>query len=321
MRVAVVGLGVIGKVHLKVIAETDNQLISVCDIDKDKLSNYSNISTYTDYVAMLENEKPDVVHICTPHYLHTQMILEALNRNIHVLCEKPLCIKKEDIPLILSAEQKSTAQLGVCFQNRYNYSTLLVKEYIKKEEIISARASLRWHRHKEYYIQSGWRGKWNTEGGGVLINQALHTIDLLQYFCGMPKSVSAVCENLSLQGIIEVEDTASVCLNGEVQASLYATNTAEKDYPVEICFETRKSKIRMQPECVWINDDFYDCKNLSEVFGKKVYGIGHRNLIKDYYDCIKENRKFEIDGKEGAKAVRIVLASYASKGKHCEVLF
>ena len=153
MRVAVVGLGVIGKVHLKVIAETDNQLISVCDINGDKLASFSDVSVYTDYVTMLENEKIDVVHICTPHYLHTQMIIEALNRNINVLCEKPLCIKKEDIPLILSAEQKSTAQLGVCFQNRYNISTLLVMEYLKNEEIISARASLRWHRDKEYYIQ------------------------------------------------------------------------------------------------------------------------------------------------------------------------
>ena len=314
MRVAVVGLGVIGKVHLKVIAETDNQLVSVCDINGDKLASFSNVSVYTDYVTMLENEKIDVVHICTPHYLHTQMIIEALNRNINVLCEKPLCIKKEDIPLILSAEQKSTAQLGVCFQNRYNTSTLLVKEYLKNEEIISATASLRWHRDKEYYLQGGWRGKKNTEGGGVLINQALHTIDLLQYFCGMPKSICAVCENLSLQGVIEVEDTATLTLFGENQVTLYATNTAERDYPVEIKVQTKSATVRMLPDCVWINEVMHDCKNISEIYGKKVYGIGHRSLIKDYYDCISANRKFEIDGKEASKAVMIVLSAYESNG-------
>ena len=315
MKVAVVGLGIIGVVHLKVIGETDNQLVAVCDVDKEKLSKFPGVAQYTDYVAMLEKENLDVVHICTPHYLHTQMIIEALNRNINVLCEKPLCIKKEDIPLILKAEERSTAQLGVCFQNRYNSSTLLVKEYLKNEKIISARAELRWHRDKSYYLQGDWRGKWATEGGGVLINQALHTIDLLQYFCGMPKSVLAVCENLSLQEVIEVEDTASLTLFNETEVTLYATNTADKDYPVEIVFKTKSSEIRMQSECVWVNGVMHDCKNIFEIYGKKIYGVGHRNLIRDFYDCIVTNRKFEIDGKEASKAVKIVLTAYESKGK------
>ena len=319
MKVAVVGLGVIGRVHLQVIAETDNQLVAICDIDNEKLLNLPNVARYSDYVTMLENEKPDVVHVCTPHYLHTQMIIEALNRSINVLCEKPLCIKKEDIELILNAEENSSAQLGVCFQNRYNFTTLLVKDYLKNEEILSARAELRWHRDKSYYTKDSWHGKKDTEGGGVLINQAIHTVDLLQYLCGMPKNVLAICENLSLQGVIDVEDTATLSLNGEINSTLYATNSADKDYPVEILIETKKSKIRMLPDRVWINDVLYDSSNVSEFFGKKIYGVGHRNLIKDYYDCIKANRKFLIDGREASKAVKIVLAAYESNGRTYEI--
>ena len=238
MRVAVIGLGVIGKVHIKVIRETEDELVAVCDTDEEKLALYPNVKGYTDYVTMLDEIKPDIVHICTPHYLHTEMILDSLKRDIHTLCEKPICIKEEDIPIILEAKKRSKAQLGVCFQNRYNPATLFVKEYLQDQQLLFAHGELRWHRDKKYYAQDKWRGSKATEGGGVLINQALHTIDLLQYFCGMPKSVTAVCENRTLQGVIDVEDTANVTMYGKNEATMYATNAADKDYPVEITFKT-----------------------------------------------------------------------------------
>lgn len=319
MKVAVIGLGVIGKVHIKVVRETEHELVAVCDIDKEKLSLYPEVKDYTDYVQMLDESKPDIVHICTPHYLHTEMILAALKRDIHTLCEKPICIKEEDIPLILEAEKRSKAQLGVCFQNRYNPSTLFVQEYLKDKELLSAYGELKWHRDEKYYAQDEWRGKKVTEGGGVLINQALHTIDLLQYFCGMPKTIIGVCENRTLQGIIDVEDTANVTLYGENRATMYATNTADKDYPVGILFRTETEEIKMLSDGVYINGEYHDCKVQGEFYGKKIYGVGHRGLIYDFYDCIKKGKKFLIDGKEAVKAVKIVLAAYESNGKEVEL--
>ena len=314
MRVAVIGIGVIGKVHIKVIRETEDELVAVCDRDEEKLALYPDVKGYTDYVTMFDEIKPDIVHICTPHYLHTEMILDSLKRDIHTLCEKPICIKEEDIPIILEAEKRSKAQLGVCFQNRYNPATLFVKEYLQDQQLLSAHGELRWHRDKKYYAQDKWRGSKATEGGGVLINQALHTIDLLQYFCGMPKSVTAVCENRTLQGVIDVEDTANVTMYGKNEATMYATNAADQDYPVEITFKTNEAEIRMQSDYVWINGEAYDCKQEGERYGKKVYGVGHRGLINDFYDCVKTGRKFLIDGSEAVKAVKIVLAAYSSKG-------
>lgn len=319
MRIAVIGLGVIGKVHIKIIQETGNELVAVCDADEKKLALFPEVKGYTDYKTMLDEIKPDGVHICTPHYLHTEMILAALERNIHTLCEKPLCIKEEDISRIIQAEKRSQAQLGVCLQNRYNSATLFVKEYLQGKKLLSAQGQMLWRRDKNYYAQDEWRGKWQTEGGGVLINQAIHTIDLLQYFCGMPKSVTAVCENRSLQGVIEVEDTAEIALHGEKEVAMYATNASEKDYPVEIIFNTSDAQIRMQSQCVWVDGVRYDCAVEGVRYGKKVYGVGHRGLICDFYDCVKTGRKFSIDGNEGAKSVRIVLAAYRSQGKEVGV--
>lgn len=315
MRVAVIGLGVIGKVHVKAIGETDASLVAVCDVVEEKLTEYPEVKGYTDYIAMLDEVKPDVVHICTPHFLHVEMILAALKRDINTICEKPMCIKEADIPLILEAERSSAASLGICFQTRYNASTQFVKEFIKNKELISAHGVVNWHRDAAYYAQGAWRGKWDTEGGGVLINQAIHTLDHMQCFCGMPDAITAVCENRSLKGIIEVEDTATLTMHGKITSTFFATNAAETDSPVQITLKAAEDEIRMQPERVWINGTEHDFTDKGVLHGKKVYGTGHALLFKDFYDCVRTGRKFEIDGAEGAKSVRIILAAYKSLGK------
>ena len=123
MKIAVVGLGVIGKTHVTALSFLGQEVSLLCDIiperaQKVKETLAPNARVYADFHEMLEKEKPDAVHICTPHYLHADMIVEALSRNIHVLCEKPLCIRHADIDRILTAEKASRATLGVCHQNR-----------------------------------------------------------------------------------------------------------------------------------------------------------------------------------------------------------
>ena len=320
MRIAVIGLGVIGKVHIKVIRETENELVAVCDSDKEKLSLYPEAVGYTDYITMLDEAKPDIVHICTPHYLHTEMILAGLERNVNVLCEKPICTKKEDIPLILEAETRSKGQLGICFQNRYSPSTIFAQEYLKDKKLVSAYGRLMWRRDENYYAQGEWRGKKATEGGGVLINQAIHVLDLLQMIAGMPKQIKAWTENLSLQHVIEVEDTATVFgCGGETDFCLMATNVAGKDYPTEMVFTTETETVRLLSDGVYVGDRYYDCNTKGEFFGKKVYGVGHRGLIYDFYDCIKNGDKFPVNGVESVKAIKLVLSAYESMGKEIEI--
>ena len=129
MRVAVVGVGVIGKTHIQVIEKSGQDLVALCDVDGEKLAAYPDIPGYGDYLAMLNAVKPDAVHICTPHYLHADMVVEALSRGIHVLCEKPLCIREADIDRVLAAERASSAKLGVCFQHRFDLSTAFAEQY------------------------------------------------------------------------------------------------------------------------------------------------------------------------------------------------
>ena len=143
MKNAIIGLGTIGKVHAKVLGLQEKGITALCDIDvaaaeRVKGEYAPDAAVYTDWKQMLDEVQPEVVHICTPHYLHAEMVIEALGRGINVLCEKPLCIRKEDIGRILEAEKNSTAQLGVCQQNRYLETNAFVKDYLSDKTVVAA---------------------------------------------------------------------------------------------------------------------------------------------------------------------------------------
>ena len=319
MKVAIIGLGVIGNVHKSIIEDLDVDLVAACDVDANKSDGTINIPFYSNYIEMLEKEKPDVVHICTPHHLHADMVIECLSRNVNVLCEKPLCIKKEDIPRILKAEKDSKAILGVCHQNRYNKEYLFIKDYIKDKKVLGGTASVVWNRDKDYYAQAEWRGKWATEGGGVLINQSLHTLDIMQWLIGMPKTVSASISNLTLKDYIEVEDTASLVCSGDKSFTFFATNASTQSLPVSVTVVTEDELIYASKNKVVCGAKVHDFSGEVKVFGKECYGMGHLPLIEDFYDCVTNGKKFQIDGEEGTKVVKIVLSAYESNGNKISI--
>ena len=321
MKIAVVGLGTIGKVHVNVLEEQGLKPTAVCDVDNEKLEEFSRFSRYNDYIDMLDKERPDVVHICTPHYLHADMAISALERNINVLCEKPLCIKEEDVQRILSAERNSKAKLGVCLQNRYNKANLFVKEYLKNKTVIDGTAFVVWHRDANYYASANWRGKYRTEGGGLLINQAIHTLDLMQWFVGMPDYVTASISNLTLKDKIEAEDTAAAIFSGNAKFNFFATNGSASDFPVDVTLKTNDEIIKIFSDKVIIDGQVQSFNGDTRIFGKYCYGTGHEKLISDFYDCIQSGNRFSIDGKEGAKAVKLVLSAYKSNGEKTEIIY
>lgn len=314
LRTAVVGHGGIGKLHAR-IARRYGELCAVCDTDASRLAEFDVQMRYTDYIGMLEDARPDVVHICTPHYLHADMVVAALERGVNVLCEKPLCIKEADIARILDAEAASSAQLGVCMQNRYNSANLFAKRLTEEEGCAprNATGQMIWHRDAAYYASGAWRGRWDTEGGGVLINQALHTLDLLIWFCGEPDTVRASIDNITLGGVIEVEDTAMLSCGGRVPFVFFATNSSACDCPVEISLFVgeRGSMLKLLGDRVVFDGKLHSFKEPYEAQGKACYGSGHEALICDFYDCVAEGRRFGIDGREGAKVVRLILKAYA----------
>lgn len=315
MNIGIVGYGVIGHVHEQVLKELGFKVKAICDNDPEKLKTVKDALAYEDFEKMLAIEKLDAVHICTPHYLHTEMIIAALNRNINVLCEKPMCIKKEDVPRILRAEESSRATLGICFQNRYNPAVVYAKEYLKDKKISGGYGTVVWKRDRKYYSSGAWRGKKSTEGGGVLINQAIHTVDLLQYLAGEPKNLISNVANDTLKGIIEVEDTAFIkCFNGG-EFVVFATNGSAIDFPTSITVKTDSETVTVKQNDVYINGEKKEVGGKAAFYGKSCYGDGHFALIKDFYERVKKGERFPIDGKEGAKSVKIVLSAYESDGK------
>ena len=147
-RIAVIGCGAISGNHINAIVGSGNKICALCDIvpehAQEKIEKFelAGVPIYTDYVELLEKEKPDSIHICTPHYLHAEMVIAALGRGIHVLCEKPLAINMEQLHAVLAAEEASTAQLGVCQQNRFEPRMLW-----QREEILGAIRHGRQMRH------------------------------------------------------------------------------------------------------------------------------------------------------------------------------
>ncbi len=326
MRVAVVGIGAIAPLHIRGILGAGQEIVSLCDIETEKCVRANeefglNATVYSDFDIMLESEKLDAVHICTPHYLHAPMICKALGRGINVLSEKPVAINHEQLADIERAVNSSKAQLGVCFQTRYNETTLYIREFFKDKKITSAYANLTWCRDKEYYSSGAWRGTWAQEGGGVMINQAIHSLDNLQWICGKPTKVLAHVSNNSLKDTIEVEDTAFGIFTLENGGNfvLHATNAAKHSFPLCLAFHSESDTLEVSAENVIINGRCVTKSNGQPIFGKDEWGSGHAILIEKYYNCLHNGEKFPIDFYEAKTAIELILKMYESNGREINV--
>ena len=327
LKTVLIGCGAIAVAHTDVMKRLDGNIVAVCDIDKEKAIRHCerfglHAKIYTDYRQMLDIEEPDVAHILTPHYLHTEMIVEVLGRNIHCLCEKPLYIKPEDYGVIDEAVTNSKAMLGVCFQHRYIANNQYVKQQVEAEGFEGAAAFQAWHKDAAYYASGDWRGRYATEGGALLINQAIHCIDQFIWFGGMPKTVTANLATHTLADCIEAEDTAELFFdygNGIV-SQLYATNTAVSNFTGVMNVRTGGGNYEFHAKQLLKNNEFVVVNIDSvDIDGKSYWGIGHYNLIRHYYECVKTGEHFPIDHQEASKAVKIVLAAGRSHGQPVEI--
>lgn len=325
MKVAVVGCGNVSENHFDALSRIpDIQIVAAVDTVPEKADRKAaeyGARAYCDYEEMLASEHPDSVHIATPHYLHTAMALKALENGAHAFIEKPCSVSREEVRALRQAEQKYGRYVGVCFQNRYNNSSMMAKNLIDGGElgqVKAVRAFLTWDRGEDYYSDD-WHGTADKECGGVLINQAIHTVDLVQYFGGGCRRLTAHISNDHLKGVIEVEDTAMVRmeLNCGATGVLYATNAFSGNYDVMIEITLDKAVLRIEGEKLYmINPDgSYEMlcgKADMEFVGKTYWGHGHASIIGDFYDHLRNGRRFEIDSEEGGKAALIVAASYES---------
>lgn len=332
MRVGIVGCGGIAQVHGTCLSKlNDVRITCFCDTKIERAKKMQDMyggNIYDSLTSMLEHEDMDVLHICTPHYLHVTMALEARKHKIHVFMEKPPVISREEYELL--KEGNHDTYLGFCFQNRYNPSVIKVKEMIEEGvtgKVLGVRGIVSWSRNESYYTESEWRGSINTEGGGVLINQSIHTLDLMHYFMGGTiKSVDAIMTNHHLKGVIEVEDTMSIYITYEQGiGSFYATNSYLKSMPPFIEIECENMRIRMEElsvTCYYVDGRIISLDIMNkEGFGKDYWGAGHLECIHDFYDCLVNKKRFKQD-LEGVKdTIHLMLDAYESARSHKEVRY
>ena len=326
-RVAVIGCGEIAANHVAAILASGNKICALCDVDPAqaeklvKRMELSDVPFYTDYRTLLDEQKPDAIHVCTPHDLHAPISIAALERNVHVLCEKPLCISLEQPEELRVAMSKTQAQLGVCQQNRYEPSMLRLKE-MTKVGISGAFAFVVWKRDEKYYRSGAWRGTVAHEGGGVMINQALHTLDMMQWVCGFPTHVTAHVSNDFLRDVIEVEDTASASftLPDGTRMQFFATTAGSADFPVQLQIKLKTGEmIEAQNKLFAVNNKLTLSNDEIVEIGKQVWGTGHKRLVRHFYECLASGEHFPIDLEEASKVVRLILAMYRSNGENITV--
>lgn len=331
MKTAIVGCGGIARVHAECLREyKENSLAAFADIKKERADSFAaeyGGRAFASLEEMLEQEEIDILHICTPHYLHVPMAVYALNRGIHVFMEKPPVITAEQYKELL--EVSSNKKLGICFQNRYNPSIIEVKKLLASGaagKIKGARGIVTWSRSGPYYSESGWRGSLATEGGGALINQSVHTLDLLAYLIGTPVSVDAIMTNHHLKGVIEVEDMmeAYIRFKEDATACFYATTAYCTDAPplIELCCENMTIRIEDLDVNCYLKDG--EVKKLAvqhkEGLGKSYWGAGHRDCIRDFYESIEENRPFAMELEYMEETILLLLGTYESARTHKEVI-
>ncbi len=320
---AIVGCGNIASVHAAVLSASNYAILCACaDVVLDRAERMSqtyHIPAYDNLTQMLINEKPDVLHICTPHYLHVPMAIEALKRGVHVFMEKPAAMDAGEFSDLVSACQNNSLYTGVCFQNRYNPQVCYVKAALESGEagkILGARAFVTWARGEKYYTESGWRGQRALEGGGALMNQSIHTMDLLVHLLGRPKSVSASMHNRHLPGIIQVEDTVEAFIGFEnAQALFYASTAYAVDAPVMVEIVCEKAVYTIAGDEVKVKSSGgTNVINMQppEALGKSYWGGSHKLCIDDFYQAIATGRAFCLTPVDIAPTMALVYGAYQS---------
>ncbi len=309
-KVGIIGCGGIAQVHSWVLSNMDDvELAIMCDTDQQKASILSEkytkgkASVLTDWHRLCESDV-DTVHICTPHFLHAHMAIEMLKAGKTVFVEKPSAISRKQFELLKQEDAKHPGRLGFCFQNRYNETTLAIDHMISEGKIgtvMGSRAFVTWRRDESYYVDSLWKGKLSTEGGGALINQSIHTLDLVLRYMGMPKRVEATTSNHHLQGVIEVEDTVEAWLSfsEEKRACFYASNGYTCDAPIILEIQGDKGCISMNGSTVTLSREGSEAEHYvyeqQAGMGKDYWGCGHQACIRDFYNCQKEGMTFQND--------------------------
>ncbi|WP_117168063.1 Gfo/Idh/MocA family protein [Paraliobacillus sediminis] len=318
LKVAVVGLGDISNIHLPVIESNPNvELVAVCDTEESMKDNWLDTGTvfYADYHEMLAKESLDCVHVCLPHHLHYLVTKACVEKGVHVFLEKPLDKDLENAIKLVQLEQ-SNKEVKICvsLQNRYNETFVTLQERVesgKYGKVTGLKGLVTWYRPKSYYAQKPWRGKMAYAGGGVMINQSIHTLDLMQLLGGRIERIRGSIDQL-LDYDIEVEDTATANIqfaNG-ARGLFFATITNAVNSSVELQVLLEKGKFTIKDSVLTAVNHLGQKENIIEdkkLSGSKFYyGASHSKLINHFYTCIENDTDDYIHVRDGLPSMQMI---------------
>lgn len=332
IKFGIIGCGRISRIHTAVISKlSGTRLMAVCDIIEKRAGDYAEkfkCESYKDYKELLKSKNIDIVNICTPTYLHADMTVAAAEFGKHVIVEKPMALSLKDADRMIEACERSRVKLFVVKQNRYNPPILNLKEAIDEGrfgKLFYGNATVFWHRDQSYYDEQSWFRE-RDKGGGVIINQASHNIDMLQWLMGPVESVYSKIDTKTHN--IPTEDFGLAVLkfkNGAWGTVIATTSIFSKNLEgsVTIFGENGSAKvggIQMNEMQIWEFKDYRTedgIDNRHSIISPDVYGFGHIRFMEDVLRVLRgENISF-VDGMEAKASLELILAMYesASSGK------
>jgi UDP-N-acetyl-2-amino-2-deoxyglucuronate dehydrogenase len=335
---AIVGCGMIAEFHTRAINEIDGaRLVAAYSRHPDNGAKIAGMATkgdcaiYDDLDAMLARPDVDVVCICTPSGAHAEPAVAAARAGKHVVVEKPLEITLPRCDAIIDACDAAGVRLCTIFPSRFGAANLRLKEAIdlgRFGRLTLGDTYVKWWRTQQYYDSGGWRGTWALDGGGALMNQAIHNVDLLSWLMGDVESVMAQAALLAHERI-EVEDTAVACVRFR-NGALGVIEAATSAYPgllkrTEIHGDRGSARVEQDDITLWefqekVPSDAEVHAAMAAQSGFKagasdprgINHAGHRDQLADFLDAIDEGRAPIVDGREGRKSVEIIRAIYRS---------
>ncbi len=341
LRVGVVGLGNMGSCHLKFIKETPTCVLgSICDVNKelaDKYASQYGVKAYYDATKLFKSGDIDAVIIATPHYFHPELAIAAMESGLHVITEKPVAVHKLDAQKMIDAHKKhKKLKFAAMFQQRTDDAHKKLKSLIDSGELGKITrvnwTITNWYRTQSYYNSGGWRATWGGEGGGVLLNQCPHNLDLFQWFFGMPEKIRATC-NIGKYHDIEVEDEVTAYMeykNGMTAVFITSTGEAPGTNRLEIAADRGRvilenGKIsftrNVEPmiEFCATNPGGFSTPQTWDVSIPANGGAAHQKIIANWADSILNGAELWTPAEDGINAVELATSMLYSSFTASEV--
>lgn len=336
LKVGIVGCGSIAQKHFAAFLEIPQVKVTALVSRNSQralaLADGRDIAIYPDYETLFREGDVDAVSICTPSGLHGEAAVAAAGAGKHVIVEKPPEVTLEKVDAMIGACEKAGVQLHCIFNNRYRPGNRFLKQAVEAGRfgrLLSANAHVRWYRTPEYFKSADWRGTWALDGGGALMNQSIHFIDLLLWFAGDVRQVCGFTGTLLHQ--IETEDTAVAALefaNGAL-GTIIATTSTYPGYPSEIQLTGERGSAVIQNGMLsawnFRDEDPLDLQ-AKDYMGEMEGGTAsdptalshknHKTQLEESVTAILSGGKPAIDGHEARKAVELIHRIYQSSRQH-----